>query len=104
MTVTLITGANEGLGHTTAAADGLRHRARGIEPPSQHLPFQELGGGGDGRSLKRSVLPRLIPYEQIARRHRRSQSKGTGMKIVVIGLTGLIGSKLVATITQVSHA
>jgi hypothetical protein len=48
--------------------------------------------------------PASSPYEQIAPRHRRSQSEGTGMKIVVIGLTGLIGSKLLATITQVSHA
>ena len=31
-------------------------------------------------------------------------TKGTEMKIVVIGGTGLIGSKLVAAITQVSDA
>jgi hypothetical protein len=33
-----------------------------------------------------------------------TKSKGTEMKIVVIDGTGLTGSKLVAAITQVSHA
>jgi hypothetical protein len=78
--------------------------ARGIEPPPQHLPFQELAAVGMVGPSSDLSCPTSSPSEQIARTHRRSQSKGTGMKIVVIGLTGLIGSKLVATITQVSHA
>jgi hypothetical protein len=48
--------------------------------------------------------PAATPYAQISQHTSHiTKAKGTEMKLVVIGGTGLIGSKL-AAVTRVSHA
>ena len=78
----------------------------GIEPPPQHLPFQKLAAPEMAVPQAINPAPPHRPYLRADSQHTSviTKSKGTEMKTVVIGGTRLIGSKLVAAITQVSHA
>ena len=70
----------------------------------QHLPFHELAAPEMGGSTSDLFCPTSSLTSRWPAHIALHEIERNRMNIVVIGGAGLIGSKLVAAITQASHA